>query len=143
MHKQVTFCLKLNEVFRQVASPSRTATSTLKADGVVHAVAVACVLRFLVSDASIRAITHLITHVHAFRESAMLLEVCVEGIESALEAERGGADRIELCSCLTCGGITPSHGKRLPSCVSSVVAECCRCRFREGLLAYFRPFLLH
>lgn len=40
----------------------------------------------------------------------MLVEVCANSLESALNAERAGADRIELCSELAVGGITPSFG---------------------------------
>jgi copper homeostasis protein len=40
----------------------------------------------------------------------MLVEVCANSLESALNAERAGADRIELCSELGVGGITPSYG---------------------------------
>ncbi|MEM9361279.1 MAG: copper homeostasis protein CutC [Bacteroidota bacterium] len=40
----------------------------------------------------------------------MLVEVCANSLESALNAEKAGADRIELCSELGVGGITPSHG---------------------------------
>jgi copper homeostasis protein len=36
-----------------------------------------------------------------------LLEISVETLEAALAAERGGADRIELCGNLSTGGVTP------------------------------------
>ncbi|UWZ86551.1 copper homeostasis protein CutC [Occallatibacter riparius] len=36
-----------------------------------------------------------------------IFELCAPGLEAAIAAERGGADRIELCSNLPVGGVTP------------------------------------
>lgn len=41
---------------------------------------------------------------------AVLVEACVDAIDAALEAARGGAGRIELCGELLQGGVTPSAG---------------------------------
>ena len=39
-----------------------------------------------------------------------LLEICAETPQACLAAGEGGADRLELCSALVVGGLTPSHG---------------------------------
>lgn len=40
----------------------------------------------------------------------MILEVCVDSYTSLMTAKDAGADRIELCSALNIGGLTPNYG---------------------------------
>lgn len=57
-------------------------------------------------------------------------EVCIDSVEGALAATRGGGDRLELCSALSEGGITPSYGlvRRVLDVTSLPVMMMIRCR---------------
>ena len=65
----------------------------------------------------------------------MLVEICCDGLEAARVAVGAGADRIELCSNLACGGLTPPHDV-LDEAVTLGVPVNVLIRPREGDFVY-------
>eukprot|EP00301_Raphidiophrys_heterophryoidea_P026842 c9351_g1_i1.p1 GENE.c9351_g1_i1~~c9351_g1_i1.p1 ORF type:complete len:120 (+),score=19.62 c9351_g1_i1:151-510(+) len=66
----------------------------------------------------------------------VLVEVCCDSIESVVAACLGNADRVELCQCLSVGGLTPSAGTVEQACKLSKVALHVLIRPREGNFIY-------
>jgi len=66
----------------------------------------------------------------------MLLEVCVDSLNSARAAIRGGADRLELCSALALGGLTPYTALLKQIRAESDIPVRCLMRPRAGDFLY-------
>lgn len=66
----------------------------------------------------------------------MNFELCAETIDACLAARAGGAHRIELCSGLREGGITPSHGLILEAVERSGLPVHVLVRPRDGNFVY-------
>jgi len=66
----------------------------------------------------------------------MIVEICSNSIESVLIANKAKADRIELCSNLNIGGLTPSNGLIQLAVKESKIPIHCLIRPREGHFIY-------
>lgn len=65
-----------------------------------------------------------------------LLEVCCGSVEDVLQAVQGGADRVELNSCLFHGGLTPSVGELIVAKQSVSIPIMTMVRPRQGGFCY-------
>ncbi|WP_162062532.1 copper homeostasis protein CutC [Vibrio taketomensis] len=64
------------------------------------------------------------------------VEVCIDNLESLHYAIEGGANRIELCSSLALGGLTPSFGFMRQAAILSSVPVYAMIRPRQGDFLY-------
>jgi copper homeostasis protein len=71
-----------------------------------------------------------------------LVEVCCGSAEDAIQASLGGADRVELCSNLFQGGLTPSIGSLKAVREQTDIALNAMIRPREGGFCYSKTELL-
>ena len=72
---------------------------------------------------------------------ANILEVCVDSLASARAAIRGGADRLELCSALLAGGLTPYEALLRQIRAESDIPIRCLMRPRAGDFLYTKEEL--
>lgn len=66
----------------------------------------------------------------------MIFEICASSFESAKNAQQAGAQRIELCSELGVGGITPSYGLIEKVMQELTIENCVLIRPRSGDFTY-------
>lgn len=65
----------------------------------------------------------------------MQIEVCIDHLESLPLAIEGGASRIELCSSLDLGGLTPSYGLMCRAAKLSRVPVYAMIRLAKGIFS--------
>ncbi len=70
-----------------------------------------------------------------------LIEVCADDIRSVIAANQGGADRVELCACLSEGGVTPSSGMVQTALRFTSIPIRVLIRPRSGDFSYSEPEL--
>ena len=66
----------------------------------------------------------------------MIFELCTDSVEGAIAAENFGVKRIELCSALSVGGLTPNYGLIKQCVIRSNVEVHVMIRHMEGDFCY-------
>lgn len=66
----------------------------------------------------------------------ILMEVCCGSVDDVIQAQAGGADRVELNSCLFHGGLTPSVGTMIVARERSALPVMTMIRPRQGGFCY-------
>ena len=72
-------------------------------------------------------------------DRGMKVEICVGDLASAMAAQAGGADRVELCDNLAVGGTTPSAGTIAEACRRLSIPVQVLIRPRGGDFVYSEP----